>query len=130
MPKFSQASMDRLQTCCSDLQRLMIQVVQIFDITILEGHRSREKQEECFRNGTSKVHWQQSTHCTTPSRAVDIAPYPLDWDNRERFYYMAGIVRALADRQGIRVRWGGDWDNDQDFSDQTFDDLCHFELRS
>jgi peptidoglycan L-alanyl-D-glutamate endopeptidase CwlK len=26
------------------------------------------------------------------------------------------------------IRWGGDWDGDQDFRDQTFDDLAHFEL--
>jgi hypothetical protein len=26
------------------------------------------------------------------------------------------------------IRWGGDWDRDNDFSDQKLNDLCHFEL--
>ena len=28
----------------------------------------------------------------------------------------------------IKLRWGGDWNDNKDFSDQTFDDLVHFEL--
>lgn len=129
MPKFSQKSMDRLMTCDPRLQQIMLQVVRIFDITVIEGHRSREDQERAFSEGKSQVHWQQSTHCKTPSMAVDVAPYPVNWKDRERFYYLAGIVKAVAGQLGIRVRWGGDWDEDQDFRDQTFDDLCHFELR-
>jgi hypothetical protein len=45
-----------------------------------------------------------------------------------RFYYMAGRVQTLAESMGITIRWGGDWDSDKDFFDQTFDDLVHFEL--
>jgi len=25
-----------------------------------------------------------------PSDAVDVAPYPIDWNDKERFYYFAG----------------------------------------
>lgn len=129
MPRFSQQSMDRLTTCDQRLIKLMLRVVELYDITVIEGHRSIEDQERAFNEGKSKVHWQQSTHCTTPSRAVDVAPYPVNWQDRERFYYLAGIVRAVSDSMGIGVRWGGDWDGDEDFMDQNFDDLCHFELR-
>lgn len=49
-----------------------------------------------------------------------------------RFYYLAGLVRCQAQMMGLRwgtdIRWGGDWDSDNDFFDQTFFDLAHFEL--
>lgn len=45
-----------------------------------------------------------------------------------RFYFMAGLVMRTADILNIKIRWGGDWDGDQDFMDQTFNDLAHFEL--
>lgn len=45
-----------------------------------------------------------------------------------QFYYLAGLVRKHADILNIKIRWGGDWDSDQDFFDQTFYDLVHFEL--
>ena len=32
---------------------------------------------------------------TNPSRAVDVVPYPIDWDDRERFHLFAGFVIAL-----------------------------------
>ena len=41
----------------------------------------------------------------------------------------AGYVQGVAEQLGIKIRWGGDWDSDFDFKDQTFNDLVHFELR-
>jgi hypothetical protein len=63
-----------------------------------------------------------------PSRAVDVAPYPIDWNDFKRFYHFAGIVRAVAHQRGVKIRWGGDWDSDFDFKDERFLDLPHFEL--
>ena len=62
-------------------------------------------------------------------------PWP-DKKNRPRdytkdlnqFYYFAGIVIATARDLDIVLRWGGDWDRDHDLSDQSFDDLVHFEV--
>ena len=65
-----------------------------------------------------------------PSLAIDAAPSPIDWNDRERFFYFAGVVKGVAEEMGIKIRWGGDWDGDNDFDDQTFDDLVHFELVS
>jgi peptidoglycan LD-endopeptidase CwlK len=45
-----------------------------------------------------------------------------------RFYFLAGLIKERADQLNIKVRWGGDWDNDNDFFDQTFYDLVHWEL--
>ena len=35
---------------------------------------------------------------------------------------------SVANRLGLKVRWGGDWDGDFEFKDQNFHDLPHFEL--
>jgi hypothetical protein len=62
------------------------------------------------------------------SRAVDVAPYPIDWNDTRRFDHFAGIVVGIAHRSGVKIRWGGNWDRDNDLNDQNFNDLVHFEL--
>ena len=138
MPRFGNTSQERLDTCHEDIQSLFNYVVRNYDCTILEGHRSKEDQQEKFNSGKSKVKWPMSKHNKLPSRGVDVAPYPIDWgesgsqeERRKalaRFYYFAGYVLAVSEMLGIRVRWGGDWDGDKIFSDQSFDDLVHWEL--
>ena len=46
----------------------------------------------------------------------------------KHFYFLAGIIKAIANKRNIKIRWGGDWDDDNDFKDQHFNDLGHFEL--
>jgi hypothetical protein len=52
--------------------------------------------------------------------AIDVVPYPVDWDNINAFYEFAGRVKQKADELGIKVRWGGDFDG--------FFDGPHWEL--
>ena len=131
MNKFSKKSNDRLITCDHDLQELFHHVLAVQDCSILAGHRTKEEQNKLFHEVPKKTQlkYPNSKHNIFPSRAVDVAPYPIDWEDRERFYYFAGIVKGVAHGLGIDIRWGGDWDSDGDFKDQTFDDLVHFELR-
>ena len=60
--------------------------------------------------------------------ALDVCPYPIDWNDKDRFYNFAGLVKGIAISMDIKIRWGGDWDGDNDLKDQTFFDLPHFEL--
>jgi peptidoglycan L-alanyl-D-glutamate endopeptidase CwlK len=60
--------------------------------------------------------------------AVDAAPCPINWQKREPFVFFAGIVIGIAAEQGVKLRWGGDWDSDRDLKDQIFFDLPHFEI--
>lgn len=138
MPSFSQRSLDRLNTCHPDLQRVFTRVIEIIDCTILEGIRSDERQAELHRQGKSKLDGvsKRSKHQgvegpggSTVSAAVDVAPYPIDWGDEKRFAFFAGVAMAVGCEMGIALRWGGDWDGDHDFSDQSFHDLPHFELR-
>jgi peptidoglycan L-alanyl-D-glutamate endopeptidase CwlK len=68
------------------------EVIKHFDCTILEGHRGKEAQNEAVRTGKSKVRWPNGNHNKSPALAVDVAPWPVNWQDRERFYYFGGFV--------------------------------------
>lgn len=129
MNKFSARSRLLLDTCHPDLIAVFERVIQVTNIRVIEGYRERGRQEQLYRDGFSKVKWPNSKHNRTPSYAVDVVPYPVDWSDRDRFVRMAGIVEGVAFMLGIPIRWGGNWDGDDDLDDQTFMDLAHFELR-
>jgi len=128
MPSFSVASRAQLASCHPDLQRLFNEVIKHHDCKVLEGHRNKEAQNRAFAEGKSKLKWPNGNHNKYPSMAVDVAPYPVDWNDPTRFYYFAGFVFGIASQMGIKLRWGGDWDGDLNFKNQTFFDLPHFEL--
>ena len=128
MPTFGTASQGKLETCDKRLQSICNLVIEHYDFSVLEGHRSGARQDELFRQGKSKLQAGHSKHNASPSMAVDIAPYPIDWADTSRFYFMAGLIRQAAHDLGIKVRLGADWDGDGSFADQTFHDLPHVEL--
>lgn len=128
MPNYSAKSLKELSTCDEQLQLVFNKVIKHFDCSILKGHRKRKEQDEKYRLGLSKVQYPNSKHNSSPSLAVDVAPYPIDWKDRERFHYFAGYVMGTAISLGKRIRWGGDWDKDTQVKDNSFDDLLHFEL--
>lgn len=134
MPKFSLKSNDRLNTCHPLLQELFREVVKDDDCAVIEGHRSRRRQNQLFKAGKSKVRFPDGKHNVMPSEAVDVAPWfpkkRIPWNEPAQFYFFAGNVKAKARELGIRIRWGGDWDGDGDVMDQNFNDLAHYELLS
>ena len=127
MPKFSTQSLMKLNTCDARIVKVFQTVVKHFDCTVLEGHRTRLRQEQLLNEGKTKT--LHSKHLQNPSKAIDIAPYPIDWGDRERFTLFAGFVLGVASQLGIKLRWGGDWNMDTEVKDNSFDDLVHFEIR-
>jgi peptidoglycan L-alanyl-D-glutamate endopeptidase CwlK len=128
MPRFSEASLEKLETCHPDLRRLFKTVILFFDCTIVCGHRGEKEQHEAFINHNSNVDWPDGNHNSVPSYAVDAMPYPIDWDDAERIAHFAGMVMGIAAMMGIKVRWGHDWDGDTDLRDQKFIDAPHYVL--
>ena len=128
MPGFGTDSKSRLDTCHPDLQQVCELAIVNYDFTVLEGFRSNARQDDLFRQGKSKLRGGEGKHNSNPSIAVDLAPYPIDWDNAKRFYLLAGFMFQAASQLGIKLRWGGDWDGDWVHTDQSFHDLPHFEL--
>ena len=109
MPKFGFKSKQRLSTCHSDLQRLFNEVVKHVDCSVLCGVRTEEEQQKAYLRGFSHAPYPKSLHNRTPSPAVDVVPYPIDWEDKERFYRFAGFVQGVASQMGIELQWGGDF---------------------
>ena len=128
MYRYSPTSEARLAGCDERLRAIFREAIEYCDITIICGHRGRAEQDEMHRTGKSQLRFPHSKHNASPSRAVDAAPYPIDWHDRERATLFAGFVLGLARARGITLRWGGDWDRDWQVKDNNFDDLWHFEL--
>ncbi len=120
MPAFGQQSNERLSTCDNRLQRLFNEVIKYRDCTVLQGHRGRVEQEEAFSKGKSKAHYGQSKHNYVPACAVDVMPYPINWDDLKGLHEFAGFVLGVASQLGIDLKWGGHF--------QGFFDGPHFEL--
>ena len=120
MPSYGQSSRERLNTCHPLLQNLFEEVIKHVDCTILCGRRGRDDQEKAFSEGKSRAHYGQSPHNYSPSLAVDVMPYPIDWNDMDRLKAFAHDVKLIAAVMKIKVRWGGDF--------ESFFDGPHWEL--
>jgi peptidoglycan L-alanyl-D-glutamate endopeptidase CwlK len=134
MPLFGAESKKQLATCDSDLQVVMNEAIKYINFSVIEGHRGQAAQEAAFAAGDTELHWPNGKHNKSPSLAVDIAPFPIDWSDSQRFVYFAGIIMGIAFKLKEEakithtLKWGGDWNNDTQVKDESFRDLGHFEL--
>ena len=101
MPRFGKRSKERLKGVDAKLQNVLNEVVKYFDITIIEGLRSQERQNELVAQGKSKTKFGKHVE----GKAVDIAPYPIDWNARDDFHYLGGFMLGMAASMGIKIRW-------------------------
>ena len=129
MARFGKRSQERLQTLRPEMVEVLKEVIKVYDFSVLETTRDKETQDRYFKEGKSKLKFPKSKHNRYPSDAVDIAPYPIEWHDLNRFFYLAGLIISTGYSMGINIRWGGDWNSNGDFTDQTFNDLPHFEYR-
>ena len=128
MPKFSKTSLLRLSTCDQRLQKICHEVIKKVDFSVLCGHRTKEDQDLAYARGFSKLRYPRSKHNKLPSLAVDLAPWPINWNNIQRFIDLAEVFMAEAKRQKIKIRWGADWNRNGTWKDEKFRDWPHFEL--
>lgn len=120
--KFGSKSQEKLNQCDIRLKALCEKMLSRsdFDMTITCGHRGKEEQEKAFNEGKSKAHFGQSKHNSLPSKAVDICPYPINWDTNDiRWHKMVGLAYDCAREMGIKIRCGAFF---------SFKDYPHIEL--
>ena len=151
MYTFGKKSLMAYNTLHKDLQLILDEVIAVYDFSIICGIRTTEEQQSLFKAGKSKLDGiaRKSKHQgkiddngNLVSFAVDIMPYKKGTNafsgkikDKMRFYFLMGMVKISAKRlleEGKithTVRFGLDWDGDDIFSDQSFDDLPHFELK-
>jgi len=118
MPNFGKKSNKCLVTCHPDLIRLFTEVIKYYNCKVTDGHRGEKKQNKYYAEGKSKLKYDRSGHNKLPSRAADVIPYPVDWEDRERFIFFRGLVYGIAHTLDIRLKPTIPWDQP------------HFELRN
>lgn len=139
MYKFSKRSKDNLASADIKLQQVFNEVIKEFDCTVIYGHRTPEEQFELFKKGRERIdgwwkivdkskvvtnldgYTKKSKHNYFPSKAVDVVPYPLDWNDIDRFKLLGSVVKRKAMELGIDIEWGGDW--------KSFKDYPHFQIK-
>lgn len=143
-------SLDRLVGVHPDLVRVVKRAAALAeksdDFTVLEGVRTIETMQRYYGKGRTvaqcvakgvpakyaepskaKVTWLEnplmSNHRVHPDRyghAVDLAPFPIDWNDLARFRRIGALMKKAASLEGVAMEWGGDWKRV---------DMPHFELR-
>ena len=116
--KLGTRSMQSLSGVHPDMVAVVKKAIEItgVDFTVIEGIRNINRQRELFKAGKSTT--MNSRHIT--GHAVDMVPWPVDWEDLERFEVMAEAMKAAAEELEIPIVWGGDW--------KSFYDAPHFEL--
>ena len=146
--RFSQRSLTSLQGVHPNLVRVAHRAIQITsqDFVVTEGVRTKERMWEVYGKGRTvaecaakgvpakyakpkeaKVTWLSnplsSNHRAMADgygHAIDVVPYPVDWDDDKKFHAIAKAMKQAAAELGVRISWGGDWTKNRD--------LPHFEL--
>jgi len=142
--KLGTRSLERLETCEPDLVRVFKRVEQIspFDFTVICGVRTDAEQKALYAQGrtepgpivttldgvTKKSRHQPNANGL--SEAVDVAPWPIAWENKKQFIAFGGVVMAAAEIESVRIRWGADWNSNWDLDEHSFVDLPHYELKT
>ena len=147
MPRFGAESRRHLIGVHPDLVKLAEAVVKEWDCKLTDGVRTVEEQRLNILRGVSKT--MNSKHLPQRdgySHAIDLIPFPVkSWEKLERgwqavkradpglevleFYQFIGFVLGMATAMGIKISSGTDWDGDREFSDHTFVDGPHFQLK-
>jgi peptidoglycan L-alanyl-D-glutamate endopeptidase CwlK len=116
--KLGTRSLQSLSGVHPDMVAVVKRAIEIteVDFTVIEGIRNINRQRELLKAGRSTT--LNSRHLT--GHAVDMVPYPVDWEDLERFELMAEAMKEAAEELKIPIVWGGDW--------KGFYDAPHFEL--
>lgn len=127
MYSFGTKSRKNLESCHPKLQFLFGEVIKHVDCSVICGERTEEEQNKAFKENRSKLKFPESKHNSTPSLAVDVVPYPIDWTDMERFQRFVFFVKGMASAYNINLRVGLDWDGNFKL-DENFVDAPHFEI--
>jgi peptidoglycan L-alanyl-D-glutamate endopeptidase CwlK len=143
-------SLSRLEGVHPNLVRVVKRAALIAtpaqDFMVIQGLRTREEMcvnygkgrtaAQCIAKGVpasyaqpkaAKVTWLNNPFASNHGKkvdgwghAVDLGPYPLDWNDAAGFKALAALMFAAAQQEAVSITWGGSW--------QTSPDLPHYEL--
>lgn len=132
--KLGTRSKENLKGIHSDLVKVVERAIGLSsqDFTVISGVRTTQEQKDLYAQGRTKPGSivtnadgvkNKSNHQAKADGygyAVDIVPYPVDWNDLNKFRAIANAIKAAACELKVTVKWGGDWTNLKDYP--------HFEL--
>lgn len=146
-------SINNLEGVRSDLVRVVKRAIELTDqdFMVLEGVRTEQRQRELYGQGRSAaelsaagvdpalskplakvVTWTlKSNHFVQADgfgHAVDLVPYPVDWNTLSKFDAIADAMAQASKELGVPIRHGADWDMDGKRRERGESDNPHFEL--
>jgi peptidoglycan LD-endopeptidase CwlK len=146
-------SIERLSGVHPDLVSVVRRAIELTpqDFMVLEGVRTDKRQLELYGQGRTpgelviagvnpglakpelqKVTWTlKSNHFKQPDgygHAVDLVPYPIDWNTLPKFDAIADAMAKAAKELGIGIRHGADWDQDGKRRERGESDNPHWEV--
>lgn len=119
MYSFGDRSRRELRTCHPRIQAVLREAIKHYDFSVIKGERGEVEQQRAVANGASKVNFPDSYHNRRDDEtdgvfAVDIVPYPIDWENTQRFHELAEVIKTACKTVGEKdLEWGYDmwkWD--------------------
>lgn len=140
----SKRSLDALIGVDDRMVKVVKRAIQLTkqDFLVLEGVRSKEQMminwgkgrtiEQCAKWGIpakyakpslAKVTWLNNPFASNHAsgKAVDLVPYPVDWNDIGKFKTIADAMKQAAKELNINIEYGGDWLKSKDYP--------HFELK-
>ena len=149
--KLSERSLGRLQGVHPNLVKVVKRAIEISkqDFMVLEGVRTKKQCmvnygkgrtiAQCVAKGVpaqyanpraAKVTWLNDPFASkhVSGKAVDLVPYPVDWNDLKKFDAIAQAMLQAAKELGVPVRWGADWDGDGKPRERGESDSPHFEI--
>ena len=137
--KLGALSLRRLEGVDPRLVRVVRRAIEIstVDFSVLEGLRTLARQKQLYAQGRTApgkiVTWtMNSRHLRNPvtgfGGAVDLVPFPLDWNDVRKFDAIGKAMRQASRELGIPVRWGYDWNGNAKLREKGEYDGPHFEL--
>ena len=132
--KLGNRSKENLKGLHPDLIKVVERAIEISDqdFTVIEGLRTTKRQQDLYAQGRTKPGnivtkadgvKNKSNHQAKSDgygHAVDIVPYPIDWDSKSKFDNISVAMLKAADELNVEVEWGGNW---------KFTDMPHYEIK-
>lgn len=130
----SKRSLGNLEGVHPDLVKVAKRAIEITnqDFVIIAGVRTAAEQNALYQQGRTKSgnivtyrdgYKKKSNHQPKSDgygHAIDVVPYPVDWNDSTKFHRIADAMKSAANELGVKIEWGGDWKGSWD--------TPHFEL--
>ena len=139
MSALSHESRDNLNGVLPDLAQIAIEVTEFFDLHVLPGNvRTKEKEQELIdQHLSTTLHSMHIVQSDGYGHAIDVAPTPMEWDDKTpsnlteyevRQLALSFYIKGYAQAKGLKVRIGADFHDDNRRTVPTFKDLDHIEV--